>query len=145
RTSIYGRGSTRCLPPAPERRHLAPRDSTTIGGASDGLVHYLSKSGRGATSFPPVPLWSHTMPFRITSSGAEPATLDTPLLVIALAKNASLPAPLGALDESLGGAIGRSLSRRDFRGDRDELLHLTGTDAGPKRILLVGLGEPTDR
>lgn len=85
------------------------------------------------------------MPFRITASGAAPATLDTPLLVIALAKNASLPAALGALDESLGGAIGRSLSRRDFRGDRDELLHLTGTDAGPKRILLVGLGEPADR
>ncbi len=84
------------------------------------------------------------MPFRISSSGAEPATLDTPLLVIALARNASLPAPLGALDESLGGAISRSLSRRDFRGDRDEVLHLTGTDEGPKRILLAGLGELTD-
>jgi leucyl aminopeptidase len=84
------------------------------------------------------------MPFRITSSGADAATLDTPLLVIALAKNSSLPAPLVALDQSLGGAISRSLSRRDFRGDRDELLHLTGADAGPKRILLVGLGDSAD-
>ncbi len=84
------------------------------------------------------------MPFRITASGAEPATLDTPLLVIALARNASLPAPLGTLDQSLGGALSRSLSRRDFRGDRDEVLHLTGTEGGPKRILLVGLGEPRD-
>jgi leucyl aminopeptidase len=84
------------------------------------------------------------MPFRITSSGAEPATLDTPLLVIALARNASIPAPLGALDKSLGGALGRSVSRRDFRGDRDEVLHLSGTDEGPRRILLLGLGEATD-
>lgn len=84
------------------------------------------------------------MPLRIASSGAEPATLDTPLLVIALRRNDSLPAPLGALDKALGGTIGRSVSRRDFRGDRDELLHLTGTDEGPRRILLVGLGEPSD-
>ena len=37
------------------------------------------------------------MPLRTTSSGAQPATLDTPLLVIPLARNASLPAPLGAI------------------------------------------------
>ncbi|HEY9425715.1 MAG TPA: leucyl aminopeptidase [Gemmatimonadaceae bacterium] len=84
------------------------------------------------------------MPLRTTSSGAEPATLDTPLLVIALARNASIPAPLGALDKSLGGALARSISRRDFRGDRDEVLHLSGTDEGPRRVLLVGLGETTD-
>jgi leucyl aminopeptidase len=84
------------------------------------------------------------MPLSITAGGAEPATLDTPLLVIPLARIASLPASLDALDRSLGGAIGRSISRRDFRGDRDELLHLTGSDEGPKRILLVGIGEPTD-
>jgi leucyl aminopeptidase len=84
------------------------------------------------------------MPFRITASEAEPATLDTPLLVIALARNAALPASLDALDKSLGGTLGRSISRRDFRGDRDEVLHLTGANEGPRRILLVGLGEPTD-
>ncbi|HET7621510.1 MAG TPA: leucyl aminopeptidase [Gemmatimonadaceae bacterium] len=84
------------------------------------------------------------MPLRITASGAEPATLDTPLLVIALPRSASLPAPLGALDQSLGGTIGRSISRRDFRGDRDEVLHLAGKEEGPKRILLVGIGEPGD-
>ena len=84
------------------------------------------------------------MPLRTTSSGAAPATLDTPLLVVPLARNAPLPTQLDALDKSLAGALGRSVSRRDFRGERDELLHLTGTDDGPRRILLVGLGEPTD-
>jgi len=85
------------------------------------------------------------MTLSVNSSSAEPATFDTPLLVIALARNASLPAPLGALDQSLGGTLSRSVSRRDFRGDRDEVLHLAGTDGGPKRILLVGLGEPGNR
>jgi leucyl aminopeptidase len=84
------------------------------------------------------------MPLRITASNAQPATIESPLLVVALRKHAVLPESLAALDDALGGAIGRTLSRRDFRGDRDELLHLTGTDVGPRRILLVGLGESSD-
>ena len=84
------------------------------------------------------------MPLRITASDAESETLDTPLLVIALRKGAPLPDSLSGLDGALGGSIGRTISRRDFRGDRDELLHLTGSDSGPRRILLVGLGEAND-
>ena len=84
------------------------------------------------------------MPFGIIASGAEPATLDTPLLVVALSRNRSLPAPLAPLDEAVGGALGRSLARREFRGDRDELLHFTGSGKGPRRILLVGLGDASD-
>ena len=84
------------------------------------------------------------MPLRITASDAQPATVDTPLLVIALRKGPNLPDSLAALDGALGGTIGRTLERRDFRGDRDEVLHLTGTDPGPRRVLLVGLGENAD-
>ena len=34
---------------------------------------------------------------------------------------------------------------KDFRGSRDELLHLTGVANGPRRVLLVGMGPVTDR
>ncbi|MFL5576178.1 MAG: leucyl aminopeptidase [Gemmatimonadaceae bacterium] len=66
---------------------------------------------------------------------------DTPLLAVALPAGAALAGErLGALDRALGGALGRTLQRRDFRGGRDETLHLTGGASGPQRVLLVGLG-----
>jgi leucyl aminopeptidase len=34
---------------------------------------------------------------------------------------------------------------KDFRGARDEMLHLTGVAKGPRRILLIGLGTVADR
>ena len=34
---------------------------------------------------------------------------------------------------------------KDFRGSRDEVLHLTGVAKGPRRVLLVGMGAVTDR
>jgi leucyl aminopeptidase len=50
---------------------------------------------------------------------------------------------LAALDKALGGALERALSRKDFRGARDELLHLQGGTSGPQRVLLIGLGNET--
>jgi len=85
------------------------------------------------------------MPLSLSVSQAAPNTLDTPLLVVALGADPSLPDSLGALDASLGGTIGRAVSRRDFRGGRDETLHLAGAANGPKRVLLLGLGKPTER
>ncbi len=75
---------------------------------------------------------------------ADLGALDVPLLVIALPSGATLGTALTPLDAALGGALSRTLDRRDFRGGRDETLHLVGATTGPKRVLLVGLGKPTD-
>ena len=81
------------------------------------------------------------------SLSAGPADLgrDTPLLVVALLAGASVDAALAPLDAALGGALARTLERRDFRGARDETLHLTGATSGPRRVLLIGLGKAGDR
>ena len=86
------------------------------------------------------------MPLRVTARRSAADSVDVPLLVLALRKNPSLPADLAALDASLGGTLSRTLGRRDFRGGRDEVLHLSGSAgaATPQRVLLIGLGEPTD-
>jgi leucyl aminopeptidase len=83
------------------------------------------------------------MPLALSVRGADLASLDTPFLAIGLGKDAAVAGPLVALDESLGGVLRRSLERRDFRGARDETLHLTGGARGPQRILLVGVGPGT--
>jgi leucyl aminopeptidase len=85
------------------------------------------------------------MPLRLTARRADAHAVDADLLVVALAKGAALPAPLAALDRALGGALGRTLERRDFRGNRDEVMHLAGAQGTPRRILLVGLGSGADR
>src|SRR6478609_10642374 len=73
------------------------------------------------------------------------ASLDSPLLVVALATNPALTDELKPIDSVTGGALGRALSRRDFRGARDETLHLAGGERGVQRVLLVGIGSATDR
>jgi leucyl aminopeptidase len=83
------------------------------------------------------------MDFRVTARRAQPDTADAPLLVVALPSGASLTPPLSALDAAFGGALGRALQRKDFRGARDETLVLPGGTKGPQRVLLVGLGKPT--
>jgi leucyl aminopeptidase len=83
----------------------------------------------------------------LTLSVAAPdlGSLDTPLLVVALAAAPTLSSELAPLDTITSGALGRALSRRDFRGGRDELLHLSGGERGAQRVLLVGMGPGTDR
>ncbi len=76
---------------------------------------------------------------------ADFSRLNTPLLVVALAPGAQLSPDLSAVDTATGGALGRALTRRDFRGGRDETLHLSTTGGGIERVLLVGLGSATDR
>ena len=85
------------------------------------------------------------MTLRLTAGRADLATLDTPLLVVALASGEGLDERLTALDVPLGGALARFLERRDFRAGRDETLHLAGGSAGPARVLLVGLGKVAER
>lgn len=85
------------------------------------------------------------MTLSIAARSANLATLNTPLLVLLLPAGADFPASLKPLDKALGGSLGRSLRRGDFRGGRDETLHLGGGSRGPRRVLLVGYGTPADR
>ncbi|MBA3890374.1 MAG: leucyl aminopeptidase [Gemmatimonadaceae bacterium] len=82
----------------------------------------------------------------ITLSAVAPGAASSPLLVVALPAQPAVGGPLSELDATLGGALQRSLARSDFRGSRDETLHLGGVaDGGPQRVLLVGMGKITDR
>jgi leucyl aminopeptidase len=85
------------------------------------------------------------MTLSLTAGRADLASLDVPLLVVALAPGVARDEPLTALDTTLGGALARLLDRRDFRAGRDETLHLAGAASGPARVLLVGLGKGTER
>ena len=85
------------------------------------------------------------MTLSVTIARPDLGALDVPLLVIALPAGGALDPAHAALDATLGGALERSLSRRDFRGGRDETLHLVGGATGPARVLLLGLGTAPDR
>jgi len=74
----------------------------------------------------------------------DAADIETPLLGVLLPAGTELPPALRALDERLDGAIRRTLARADFRGARDESLHLDGGSSRAGRVLLVGLGAPTE-
>src|SRR4051812_13660940 len=67
--------------------------------------------------------------------------LDTPLLVVAVGKDAlDIVGELASVDTATNGALGRAIERRDFRGGRDETLMLGGSATGIQRVLLVGTG-----
>jgi leucyl aminopeptidase len=85
------------------------------------------------------------MTLSLSTGPADVGALDAPLLVVALPTGATLDATLAPLDRTLGGALARTLERRDFRAGRDETLHLAGAASGPQRVLLLGLGKPADR
>ncbi len=80
------------------------------------------------------------MPLSFHASHAAPASLETPLLAIVLPQDPALSDLLASVDAPLGGAIARTLARRDFRGSRDEVVLFVGGDAGVQRVLLVGRG-----
>ncbi|GAC1516758.1 MAG: leucyl aminopeptidase [Gemmatimonadaceae bacterium] len=83
------------------------------------------------------------MPLQLTHRRVDSlAAVETPLLVLILAAGSAIDGPLTALDAAMHGSLGRALSRRDFRGARDETLHLAGGESGPARVLLVGMGKP---
>ena len=85
------------------------------------------------------------MTLTLTAGPADLGALDTPLLVVALPAATGMDDRLVALDAPLSGALARAFERRDFRGGRDETLHLSGAATGPARVLLIGLGKPADR
>ncbi|HEX4685019.1 MAG TPA: leucyl aminopeptidase [Gemmatimonadaceae bacterium] len=88
-----------------------------------------------------------TLQLNAAAAPSDYGTLDTPLLVVVLGTGPSLTDELRPIDGITGGALGRALSRRDFRGGRDETLHLSGGERGAQRVLLVGMGggAATDR
>jgi len=80
------------------------------------------------------------MPFETTVAAKPPATVETPLLGIAVPQGTGLPGSLGEIDRATGGALARLYAAGDFTGKRDEttVLYPTGPAA---RIVLVGLGK----
>ena len=80
------------------------------------------------------------MPLTLHLVHLAPTSVDTPLLAIVLPASPAMTDALSAIDVSLGGALSRSIARRDFRGGRDETLLLVGGDTGLQRVLLVGRG-----
>ncbi len=80
------------------------------------------------------------MPLTLHLVHLAPASVDTPMLAIVLPSSPSMSDALTPIDAALGGALARTLARRDFRGGRDETLLLVGGDSGVQRVLLVGRG-----
>src|SRR5436309_5067067 len=80
---------------------------------------------------------------KISAGSADLGALRAPALALLLEQGAT-PA-LGTLDRAVTAAIQRVIVARDFRGTRDETLHLLGTENGVERLLLVGMGKVTDR
>jgi len=85
------------------------------------------------------------MSLTLSARAADFGALDTPLLVLAISSGTGVDETLNALDKRLGGILRRTLDRREFRGGRDEMLHLSSAAAGVERVLLVGLGKAEDR
>jgi leucyl aminopeptidase len=77
----------------------------------------------------------------ITVSDVALDRLETPLLVVAIAKESlEVVGELAAVDAATNGSLGRAIERRDFRAGRDETLLLAGGAQGIQRVLLVGIG-----
>ena len=77
---------------------------------------------------------------KISAGSSDLGSLRAPALAILLEQGASSPA-LGTLDRGVASAVQRVIARRDFRGSKDETLHLLGAENGVERLLLVGMGK----
>lgn len=78
------------------------------------------------------------MPLATSVVFGTPESHKTPFLALILPEG-DLPSAFGALDTKTGGALGRLLLTRDFRGKKDETAILY-PDGPADRILLVGVG-----
>jgi len=76
----------------------------------------------------------------------EPARAAVDLLalpLVAFERGARRPARLAAFDRALGGQLEAAVRSGDFRGRKSDSLMLYGrARGGPRRILLLGLGDP---
>src|SRR5687768_17408569 len=80
---------------------------------------------------------------KILAGPADLGALRVPALAV-LVEQSAVPDVAG-LDAGLASGIQRVIGSRDFRGSRDETLHLLGADGGVERVLLVGMGKVNDR
>ncbi|MEJ7758897.1 MAG: leucyl aminopeptidase [Gemmatimonadaceae bacterium] len=85
------------------------------------------------------------MPLSVTLSDGDASAFEGSMLVIALNEKAELSDSVTTLDAAMGGSLRRSVELRDFRGARDEVLHLTGPSGGARRVVVVGMGSSEDR
>jgi leucyl aminopeptidase len=81
---------------------------------------------------------------KISAGSSDLGTLQTPALAVLL-EQLTGPLELGSLDGAIASAVRRVTASRDFRGTRDETMHLLGVENGVERLLLVGMGKVTDR
>ncbi|HSG08164.1 MAG TPA: leucyl aminopeptidase [Longimicrobiales bacterium] len=72
---------------------------------------------------------------------ADPVTFDTPLLAVGVAEGASAAEGfLARLDHALGGAVARVMAAGDLKGKPKDEVVLYGAEAGPARVVLLGVG-----
>jgi leucyl aminopeptidase len=85
------------------------------------------------------------MPVTVSLGKPDLTSYSGPLLAVAVGEIPHVSGALSELDKLIGGSISRSIEGRDFRGGKDEVFHLTGSENGPRRIVLIGMGKITDR
>jgi leucyl aminopeptidase len=69
------------------------------------------------------------------------ASIETPLLAVALTEGSAVPTSLAPLDQAAGGVLGRAIASGDFSGKRDDTSLLYPAGGKTQRILLVGMGK----
>lgn len=77
---------------------------------------------------------------KLAARRADWSAVKTPLAALLLPALSELPPALRPLDASLGGTLSRILARRDFRGGRDEVMHVEGGGGAIERLVLIGFG-----
>jgi len=83
---------------------------------------------------------------KISAGSSDLGTLRTPVLALLSEQiTAGSAADYGSLGGAVLAQVRRVIANRDFRGARDETLHLLGEETGAQRILLFGMGKVADR
>ena len=83
------------------------------------------------------------MALRFSAAAQSFSSAPADFIAVALGDSPVLDTPLKELDGILGGQLQRALDSRQFRGARDELLYLTGSQG--TRVLLIGIGVAADK
>ncbi len=72
---------------------------------------------------------------------SDPLLHATPLLAVGVSEGTvDAEGSLGQLDEALKGALGRALGSGDMKGRSKDEVVLYGSELGPERVLLLGIG-----
>jgi leucyl aminopeptidase len=79
---------------------------------------------------------------RITTSTAAPQRASADTLAVAVARPVRLEGAAAAVDEALGGGIGRLVADGEIRGGRGQatVVHTDGAGVRARRVVVVGLG-----